>query len=216
MKLNLTLLLVITNVLLFFLMSDGLILYEYYALEYGFSIKNFLEGRYHTIITSMFLHGDVIHLFWNMLWLFFLGISLEAKVKKWQYLLTYFLAGIFGNLVIFIPIFGYSKETIAIGASAAISGLVGLGTFICPGRLVLFGSLIPLPFVLAGALYFIFTLSMLFAPSIIAYPAHLAGLVVGAIFGLAWGEQRVKRLFIFILICLLIISLPYLIEFVIG
>jgi len=151
-----------------------------------------------------------------MVALLFLGRAAESSVKAWQYLLVYFLAGIFGNLLMFFPIFGYSKEVIAIGASAAISGLIGLGIFVCPGRLVLFGSLIPMPFIVAGALYLVLTFSQLFVISEIAYPAHLGGMFVGAMFGFVLGENIAKRLILFILICLLIILLPYLIGFVLA
>ncbi|MEM7821560.1 MAG: rhomboid family intramembrane serine protease [Candidatus Aenigmatarchaeota archaeon] len=212
MRINLTLLLILTNIAVFAISSNGFVINEKYALEYGFSINNFLNGNYHTLITSFFLHADIYHLVFNMIALFFLGLSLESKVKKSRYLTAYFLGGIIGNLSVFIPIFGYTTESISVGASAAISALVGLGTFVCPGRLVIFGSLIPIPFVLAGAIYFLFTLSMLFEASQIAYPAHLFGMIAGSFLGFVWGKKRIKRLIIFISICILIILLPYLIE----
>lgn len=210
---KLTLLLIIVNVLIFFLSLEN---FEYFIINYGFSINNFLAGNYYTLITSMFLHGSFIHLAYNMVALFFLGWAVESKTEKWKYLLVYFLAGLFGNLLIFIPIFGYTSETIAIGASAAISGLVGLGIFVCPKKFVLLGSIIPLPFIVAAALYFLFNLSNLFIPSQIAYSSHLSGMFIGAIFGLAWGKERAKSIVLFIFITLLIVLLPYLIEFVIG
>jgi len=213
---KLTLLLITINVLVFIFSLQN---FEYIITNYGFSIDNFLSGKYYTIITSMFLHGSFIHLFYNMLALFFLGYVAEKHSKYWQYLLVYFLSGIFGNLLVFalayIPMFEYTSSTIAIGASAAISGIIGLGVFICPTKLVLF-ELIPLPFIVAGALFFIFNLSNLFLPSNIAYPAHLGGMFAGAVFGLAWGKERIKSIFLFIFIVLLIVLLPYLIKIVIG
>lgn len=207
---KLTLLLVILNILVFFFSLTNP---DYILDNYGFSIQNFLKGNYHTIVTSLFLHASFIHLTGNMIALFFLGWTIEKNVKKWQYLLVYFTSGIIGNLSIFIPFFGYSSETIAIGASAAISGLVGLGTFLCPGKLVLFPAYIPLPFVLAGALYFLATVSNLFSPSTIGYSAHLFGIITGGIFGLIWGKNRLKRIIIFIALLLLILALPTIISY---
>jgi membrane associated rhomboid family serine protease len=149
-----------------------------------------------------------------MVALFFLGWTIEKNTENWQYLSVYFLSGVVGNISFFMPFVGYTKGVVGIGASAAISGLVGLGIFVCPSKFVVFPSLVPLPFVLAGALYFLATLSNLFIPSEIAHPAHLFGLATGAVFGLAWGENRVKRLFIFIFLVLLILALPYIIRYV--
>lgn len=207
---KITLSLILINTLIFFFTLANL---EYFILTYGFNVKNFLEGNHSILITSIFLHADFLHLASNMVALFFLGLTIERNVKAWQYLTVYFLSGIAGNFSLFFPFFGYSPQSIAIGASAAIAGLVGLGTFICPGKLVFFPSFFPLPFVLAGAIYFLITLSELFAVSYIAYPAHLFGLVGGAIFGLAWGRNRIKRLSIFILLLLLISGLPLMIGY---
>jgi rhomboid protease GluP len=202
---KLTIALVAINVIVFFLSLTNL---DYYITNYGFSIKGLLAGNAYVLITSMFLHAGLMHLASNMLFLFFLGVAVESKMKSWQYLVAYFGAGVVGNLIMFVPIFGYGPDMIAVGASAAISGLIGLGTFVCPGKFVFFGSIIPVPFVLAGAIYFISTVSLLFVESNIAYPGHFGGLAVGALFGLAWGEDRVKRLLIFIAVVAFILALP--------
>jgi membrane associated rhomboid family serine protease len=129
-------------------------------------------------------------------------------------MLVYFVAGLAGNLSMFIPIFGYSLETIGVGASGAISGLVGLGILISPGKLVMFPAILPLPFAIAGAIYLIATVSGLFAPGLIAYSAHLFGFLSGAAFGFAWSENKVKNLIVFVLMLFLIVLLPYILEFV--
>ncbi len=208
---KLTIFLILLNVSAFLLTSNGIFISEDYAQEYGFSMKNFFEGKYYTLFTSIFLHADILHLIFNMAALFVLGWAVESKVSKVKYIITYFLGGIFGNLFMLIPFFGYSYETLAVGASAAISALIGLGTFICPGKLVFFPSIIPIPFMLAGAIYFLVTLSGLFEISQIAYPAHLGGMLVGGVLGLIWGESRILRIILFILTCLAIIFIPSLI-----
>lgn len=202
---KITLSLIALNVLIFFLSFTSL---DYYLNNFAFTMNNFLAGNYHTALTTMFLHADLIHLGWNMFALLLLGWVLEKKVKSWQYLLVYFVSGAVGSLSLFIPIFNYSPDTVAIGASGAISGLVGLGIFMCPGRLVIFPSFLPLPFALAGAIYFLSTLSNLFAPGYVAYSVHLFGFLFGALFGFSWGEDRIKRLVIFIALLVLIVSLP--------
>jgi len=209
---KLTIFLILLNVSTFLLTSNGIFISEYYAKEYGFSVKNFLEGKYYTLITSFFLHAHIFHLIFNMAALFVLGWAIESKVTKIKYLITYFLGGIFGNLSMFL----YPPESLAVGASGAISALIGLGTFICPGKFVFFPTIIPVPFIVAGAIYFLVTISNLFLVSEIAYPAHFFGMLTGGTLGLIWGERRLFRLLLFIIICLLIIFLPSLILMVIG
>jgi len=150
-----------------------------------------------------------------MIALFLLGTSLEKKVGHGKYLLVYFLGGIIGNLVMLIP-FLYSPDTIGVGASGAISALVGLGMFLCPGKLVIFPSVIPLPFVIAGALYFLSTTMDLFVPEdiTIGYPVHMMGIIVGSVFGLSWSENWKRSVLIFIVTLILILLLPYILDLI--
>ena len=210
MKITITLILL--NVLVFLFTVGNL---EYYILNYGFSSRNFLSGNYWVILTSIFLHANFTHLFFNMASLFFIGSSLEKKVKGWKYLLVYFLSGFLGNFGMMIP-FLYGPETVGVGASGAISGIIGFGTFVCPGNLVVFQSIIPLPFILVGVLYFLSTSTNLLVPSQVAYPVHFLGLLTGFIMGFASikkGERK-RNIIIFILLLLLVVLLPYIIEVV--
>jgi len=207
---KLTLFLIILNIIAFLYSLTN---FDYYIENYGFNPKNFSSGNYYVLITSMFLHANLGHLIGNMIALFFLGWTIENNVSGWKYLLVYFSSGALSNLSVMLPIFGYTSETIAIGASAAISGLVGLGTFVCPGKFVMFPTALPLPFVVGGAIYLLVNLSNLFIPSNVAYSAHILGMLSGALFGLAWGEDRKKRLFVFILLLILISTSPLIIGY---
>jgi len=207
---KLTISLIIITTLIFIISLNNL---DYFISNYGFSTSNFLGGKYYIIITSIFLHSGWSHLIYNMIALFFLGIVVEKNVGAWKYLLVYFVSGIAGNLSLFIPFFGYSSDTLAIGASGAISGLVGLGAFMFPGEVVIFPTAFPIPFILAGVIFFLVNLSNLFNPSGIAYSAHLFGLLGGAFFGVVWGENRIKKISVFILLLLLITGIPLIIGY---
>lgn len=187
----------------------------YIIKSYGFSINNFLTGKYETIITSIFLHASLQHLAANMIALFFIGSALEKKPGKVKYVTAYLLGGIAGNISMFIPIFA-KPETIAIGASAAISGLVGLGIFTTPTRFVLFPTFIPFPFMVAGAIYLLATLANLFEISHIGYHAHLFGLLAGGLFGLGFTTSRKKKLLIFATILIILALLPTILDIVLG
>ena len=207
---KLTLLLIILNVAVFlFTLTD----FSYYIENFGFSMDNFLSGKYYTIFTAMFLHDSILHLASNMIALLFLGGAVESKVQGWQYILVYFAAGVAGSLSFFVPIFRYDPSIIGVGASGAISGMIGLGTFMSPGKLTMFPLIIPIPFVIAGAIYFLTTSALVFATEEqVAYPAHLFGLATGALVGFVWSQQRFKNLIMFILIVLLIVTLPYILQ----
>jgi len=211
---KITLLLIALNVIVFlYTLTD----FNYFVPRYGFSIEGFLSGHYETIFTAMFVHASLVHIASNMIALLFLGWSIESKVKAWQYLLVYFLAGIGGSLSLFLPIFGFDASTIAVGASGAISGLIGLGIFMTPGKLTMYPIIIPIPFVVAGALFFLTTSALLFSTEgSIAYPAHLFGLFIGAAFGFLWSQHRFRSLIMFIFIVGLIIALPYILPLVFG
>jgi rhomboid protease GluP len=211
MKLTVTLIL-INVIIFFFTIIYGL---ENSINEFGFKPNSFLEGKFYTIITSLFIHAGIEHIFFNMISLFLLGTSLEKCVGKRKYLLVYFLGGIIGNLVMFIP-FLYSPDTIGVGASGAISALVGLGMFVCPGKLVIFPSIIPLPFVIAGVLYFLITVSNVLVPSDyrVGYPVHMMGIIVGSIFGLIWSGNWKRSLLIFIVTLILILLVPYILGLI--
>ena len=75
-----------------------------------------------TLVTYMFLHGSIGHLFFNMLGLFFFGSRLETRLGSKSFLWLYFLAGVGGAL--FQTVFASAAPMV--GASGAIFGLVGI------------------------------------------------------------------------------------------
>lgn len=211
---KLTIFLILINLAVFFVTMWNL---DYYVQNYGFSVNNFLSGNYYVVITAMFLHGSFLHIANNMVALLFLGGAVEKKVKTWQYFVVYFCAGIIACFSLFLgSIFGYGPDTLAVGASGAIAGLIGLGTFVAPGKWTMFPFIIPVPFVIAGALFFLTTTALLFSQGEVAYPAHLVGIFVGAAFGLVWGQKRLLHIAIFISVVAFIILLPYIIPSILG
>lgn len=209
---KITLFLVALNVSIFFYTLPNL---DYFLTNYGFNVSLFMSGRYYLLITAMFLHFNLSHLINNMLALLFLGGAVESRIGGLKYILVYLLAGIGGILPSFVLIFGYSPETIFAGASGAISGIIGVGIFVSPGKWTFFPfRIIPIPFVVAAALWFLLNTSLLFVQDTVAYPAHLAGILTGMLFGLFWGEKRLFRFLLFISVIVLILALPRILSMV--
>ena len=90
--------------------------WEPYILEYG---------EYYRLVTCIFLHFGIDHLFYNMLLLIFLGDSLEQIVGKLRYLAIYLLGGVAGNIVSVWVSAGTENYAVSAGASGAIFAVVG-------------------------------------------------------------------------------------------
>ena len=143
------------------------------------------SGQYYRILTSMFMHSDISHLFNNMLVLLFIGGILEKVAGKVRYLIIYFSSGIIAG----ICSIGYNmyreygktpyvKTTFSIGASGAIFGLVGAVLFIVfIGR----GKLEQISF-RQIVLFVILSLYSGYANSQIDQAAHVGGFLAGLIF----------------------------------
>ena len=211
---KLTIFLILLNIAVFLVEIQNP---DYFIQNFGFSVNNFLSGKYYVAVTAMFLHGGFLHIANNMVALLFLGSAVEKKVKSWQYFLVYLLSGVIASFSLFLGgLFGYSLDTLAVGASGAIAGIIGLGTLISPGKWTMFPLIIPVPFVVAGAIFFLSTSALLFSQGEVAYPAHLFGIFVGAAFGLIWGEKKLMHILLFTSVVAFIILLPYIIPLILG
>ncbi len=80
-----------------------------------------------TLISAMFMHGGPMHLLMNMLILILLGVPFEDRIGSRSFLRIYFISGIIGSLVTgSISVWnGTGLETINIGASGAVFGIMG-------------------------------------------------------------------------------------------
>lgn len=87
----------------------------------GAKVNQLIErGEYYRLVTCTFLHGGIVHLGFNMYALYTLGPSIENIYGKWRYILIYFISGIASSILSY-----FLSESISIGASGAIFGLLG-------------------------------------------------------------------------------------------
>lgn len=116
--------LAIINILVFLAcMFTGGVLYDAGILN----VRGVLEQKeYGRILWAMFLHGDINHIFNNMLILFFLGAMIEKEVGHIRFSLFYFLSGISGNLLSLCVKAFNGDLSGTVGASGAIFGLDGV------------------------------------------------------------------------------------------
>jgi len=134
-----------------------------------------------TFITSIFLHADFLHLFFNLFALFFFGIYLERIIGNGSFAALFIVAGIVGNLGYLLT--ASNPFIPAIGASGAIYGIIGTLAVIAPSLLVYIYGFIPVPMALAAFIWVLMDVAGLFMPTGVAHAAHLGGMVVGLIYG---------------------------------
>jgi membrane associated rhomboid family serine protease/Tfp pilus assembly protein PilF len=80
-----------------------------------------LGGQYWRVITSLFLHINIFHLAWNMLFLWMLGRQFERLVGRAETLAIYLLTGVGGSLLSL----WWHPLTVSAGASSAVCGFAG-------------------------------------------------------------------------------------------
>ena len=153
---------------------------------------------YLTLITSMFMHGGIAHIFGNMLFLFIFGDNIEDRLGHFRYLIFYLVCGVLAGLshVFATVAFAQGDEMSllvpSLGASGAISGVLGAYILLFPTNrvIVLLGWFaMPMPAFIAIGLWFVFQLisglGVLGSGSQqggVAYAAHIGGFIAGLIF----------------------------------
>lgn len=154
------------------------------------------------LVTHMFMHSDIGHLFFNMLGLLFFGPQVEATLghKRFlsMYLINGFIAWFLFNLVRWFE-FNYTDlnpleiNVPMLGASGAIFGVLAAFGYLFPKRqILLFFPPVALPAGLYVALYAIAELVYGIGPfkSGIAHFAHLGGMIGAIILLLVWRQRR--------------------------
>ena len=90
-------------------------------LKYGMFNQFIKDGEFYRLFTSIFLHGGLIHLLFNMYALYVIGPQIESFFGKWKFLFIYIISGLSGSILSFT----FNIDTLSIGASGAIFGLLG-------------------------------------------------------------------------------------------
>jgi membrane associated rhomboid family serine protease len=100
----------------------------------GFQPSAFLHGALWKPLTYMFLHGGLMHLFMNMLWLFFFGPEVERALGSRQFTRFYLICGMLGVLLTFFPLLFSDVHVSVFGASGAIMGVMVAYAMLNPER----------------------------------------------------------------------------------
>ncbi|MHA2287167.1 MAG: rhomboid family intramembrane serine protease [Promethearchaeota archaeon] len=174
---RITIFLISVNSLLFLLFSLAFEDVFYLLVQINSKIINDLEIW--RLFTSMFLHGNLLHIFSNMVSLLIFGAYLELNFPKYQFVIIYFASGLIGSLssMLFLPL-----NTISLGASGAIFGLIGAAFSILIIRR-------DTPLIFLGLIYVFYFVFSSFSPGI-NYFAHISGLLCGLVVGYLFKRSK--------------------------
>lgn len=147
----------------------------------------FQEGQWWRLVTSMFLHGGIVHLLLNGWGFFQLGALFETWLGSIRLLLVYFASGIAGSLAS-----AFFSEVPSVGASGAIFGVLGaLIAFLVRRHQLLTPQAKSLLFQLVG--WAVINVFFGFTSPGIDNAAHLGGCAAGFLLGLGLREQPHHR-----------------------
>ena len=152
---------------------------------------------YLTLLTSMFMHGGIAHLFGNMLFLWIFGDNIEHAMGHARYLVFYLVCGVLASLAHVLTTVAFASggdgSTLipSLGASGAISGVLGGYLLLYPHRrvrVIMLRILTEVPAIVAIGLWFLFQvisgLGVLGEGSQqggVAYAAHIGGFIAGLV-----------------------------------
>ncbi len=151
---------------------------------------------YLTLLTSMFMHGGIAHIFGNMLFLWIFGDNVEDRIGHVRYLIFYLISGLVASLChVFFTILFFGVESDqalvpSLGASGAISGVLGAYLLLFPQKrvtVIMFRFLTQVPAWVAIGMWFVMQLFLglkVFGgrgSDGVAYAAHIGGFVAGLV-----------------------------------
>jgi membrane associated rhomboid family serine protease len=137
-----------------------------------------------TIVTSMFMHGGFLHLGGNMLYLWIFGDNVEDSMGHFRFLVFYIVCGVIAALA---QAWADPASTIPlVGASGAISGVLGAYILLHPRAMVVLGIWFAMQFLSAAA--------MPTGGGGVAFWAHVGGFIAGMVLVFPFKRRTVLLL----------------------
>ena len=167
-KLTITNIIILANVVMFILQNN----IEHGSLKFGLNIYFIKYGLWYQPLSTKFVHGGIAHILMNMAVLYQFGNQIEEQIGKIKYLSLYFIGGILTSIGSFIYMVYSGNFVNLVGASGAISVLIGFlalkDRYNRQGLIVWIGLISFAPLILGLP---------------IAWYAHLIGFILGWFFG---------------------------------
>lgn len=147
--------------------------------KYEFHVGSIRSGEQIRMLSSGFLHVDIMHLVFNMLTLWFFAPVVLGWLGNFSFVLVYFGSLIFGSLLTMV----FHKNDYsyrAVGASGAVTGVLYAAILLQPDMMLGIFFVIPIPAYLFGILYLLYSIYGMRAKNDnIGHTAHFGGAVGG-------------------------------------
>ena len=159
-----------------------------------------------TLVSSMFMHGSIMHIFGNMLYLWIFGNNVEDILGHAKYSFFYIACGVLAGIahIVFNP----DSTTPTVGASGAVAGVLGAYMVMYPKArvltLVFLGIFIRMMEVPAAVLLFVWfvmqslqgflSLGVRELSGGVAWFAHIGGFVAGVVLSLALSGRAIREI----------------------
>jgi membrane associated rhomboid family serine protease len=145
-----------------------------------------------TIFSSMFMHGSLLHLGGNMLFLWIFGNNIEDSMSRWRFVVFYLLGGVAALLA---QVLIDTNSTVpTVGASGAIAAVLGGYAILYPHArvitlifIIIIFTIVELPALIVLGLWFVLQLLPAFTQPVVdsgggvAYFAHIGGFIFGLV-----------------------------------
>jgi uncharacterized protein len=142
--------------------------------------KSLMWAQPWRILTSIFAHANIVHLFSNVFGLMLFGLILEGRIGAKKVLWLFLISGIIINTFTIYPS--------SLGASGAIYAIIGALAVLRP-MMVIWVSFLPMPMALAALFWLAQDIIRTIIPSNIGSIAHISGLALGIIAGIYWRAK---------------------------
>ena len=147
--------------------------------KYEFHVGSIRSGEQIRMLSSGFLHADMMHLIFNMMTLYFFAPGVIQALGTFSFVLVYFGSLIFGSLLTML----FHKNDYsyrAVGASGAVTGVLYSAILLQPNMMLGIFFVIPIPAYLFGILYLLYSIYGMKAKNDnIGHTAHFGGAVGG-------------------------------------
>lgn len=168
----------------------------------GWDLLPAIPAAWLTLITSMFMHGSLMHLGGNMLYLWIFGNNIEDRLGHVQFMFFYLIGGLIAALS--HVVFDASSQIPMVGASGAISAVLGAYMLAYPKArvvvllwIVVIVRFIRVPAILMLGIWFVMQLSGFFSDMNrsgggVAWLAHIGGFVAGVVLAFIAGLRPTR------------------------
>ena len=138
-----------------------------------------INGQLWRLFTSVFLHGGILHLAFNMYALLYVGSILEKVIGKNQFIFAYLISGIAASVSSLV----INENIVSVGASGAIFGLFGVLLPLLSSKAFNFTNISVKKMLLNSFLFVLYNIMVGFYESGIDNAAHIGGFITGVIIG---------------------------------